>query len=114
MFFKESYDESQRLKESKRIMEKYPDRIPIICDCDPSSKWTITHRKYLVPKTHTVSDFVFVIRKRMSLKESEAIYILINDRVIPPSSSSMSKLYADYKDPDGFLYITICKESAFG
>jgi GABA(A) receptor-associated protein len=113
MFFKDSYDYSQRIKESRRIMDKFPDRIPVICDCDPSQNWTISHRKYLVPRDYTIGQFIYTIRKRMSLKEEEAIYIIINN-VVPPTSALMNQVYNDHKDADGFVYVNICKESAFG
>ena len=59
------------------------------------------------------AEFVFVIRKRIKLSPEKAIFIFVND-VLPPTAMLMSQVYDEYKDEDGFLYISYSGENTFG
>lgn len=103
----------KRLAESKRIMEKFPERIPIIVERGNTNIQDIDKNKYLVPKDLTVGQFMYVIRKRIKLKSDEAFYIFINN-TIPATAQLLSIEYNSKKDEDGFLYVTYAGESTFG
>ena len=113
--FKKKYPFQDRCEESYKVLNKYIDRIPIICE--KSSTQTqlpdIDKHKYLVHKDLTLGQFMYVIRKRMNLKAEEAIFLFVSNN-IPSSSSIVSDLYNRYKDPDGFLYMQYAKENVFG
>jgi hypothetical protein len=51
-----------------------------------------------------------VIRKRIQLAPEKAIYIFV-DEVLPPTAAMMAQIYEDYKDEDGFLYVTYSGEN---
>lgn len=112
--FKTKYTLEKRRSESTAIRSKYPDRIPVIVDkIDGSTLKDIDKHKFLVPADLTCSQFVYVIRKRIKLDASEAIYIFVNGA--PPAASKlMSELYKEGGDPDGFLYIGYGAENTFG
>ena len=113
--FKNKYPFKQRKIDCTQILSKYPDRIPIICEKYPCSRGApdIDKHKYLVGFDLTVGQFMLVIRKRMCLKPEIGLYIFINDS-IPSNSSLLQHLFLDYKDDDGFLYITYDVENTFG
>jgi GABA(A) receptor-associated protein len=113
--FKNKYPFKQRKLDCSQILLKYPDRIPIICEKYLYSKAApnIDKHKYLVGFDLTVGQFMSVIRKRMSLKPETGLYIFINDS-IPSNSCLLQHLFLDYKDDDGFLYITYDIENTFG
>lgn len=112
--FKKKYSFDARYEESKNIMSKYSDRIPIIVTRDKRSKLEhIDKNKFLAPEDLTVAQFISVIRKRIKLSESEAMYIFVNN-TLPTTSASLSTIYSQHKDEDGFLYITYCSENVFG
>ena len=112
--FREKYSFERRLQESTSIMEKYPARIPIICSRNEHSNIPeIDKKKYLVPSDLTMGQFVFVIRKRINLDPSIAIFLFIDD-IIPPTAYLISTLYQEHKNADGFLYITYSGENTFG
>ena len=73
----------------------------------------INKNKYLVPIDLTLGQFVFVIRRRLKLDPSKAIFLFIGN-IIPPTASLMMTLYDEYKDNDGFLYIKYSGENTFG
>ena len=109
--FKKKFTKEQRLYECMRIIEKYPDRIPIIVESDGLELDKI---KYLVPKDLTLGQFLFVIRKRLNVPSSHALYLFINGSILS-SSEILNSVYFIHRDiDDGFLYITIKKESTFG
>tara|TARA_B110000483_G_scaffold63087_1_gene78625 strand:+ start:542 stop:919 length:378 start_codon:yes stop_codon:yes gene_type:complete len=112
--FKDNVDFESRKAESARILDKYPDRIPIIVEKEAKSDVAdIDKKKYLVPKDLTMGQFVFVIRKRIKLSPEKAIYMFI-ENTLPPSAAFMSSLYQEHHDRDGFLYLTYSGENYFG
>ena len=114
--FKSSHPFSERESECTRIREKYPDRIPIICEKNIYASHTcpnIDKIKYLVPNDLTLGQFMYVIRKRLRLKPEEALFFFVNG-FIPVNSSLIVDVYETHKDMDGFLYITYCLENVFG
>ena len=112
--FKKAHSIDKRSAESRRIMEKYPDRIPVIVFGDErSTAPSIDRYKYLIPEDLTIGQFIYVIRKKIKLAPEQAIYLFVNDKLIP-SSHEMQKIYEAEKDKDGFLYITYALENTFG
>ena len=71
--FKYEVSFQDRLNESTRILAKYPDRKPIICEKLPNQfdLPNIDKRKYLVPNDLTIGQFLYVIRKRMRLNQRQ-------------------------------------------
>ncbi|KNE71069.1 hypothetical protein AMAG_15321 [Allomyces macrogynus ATCC 38327] len=113
--FKDEHPFEKRKDEANRIRQKYPDRIPVICEkVEKSDIATIDKKKYLVPADLTVGQFVYVIRKRIRLSPEKALFIFVNNGTLPPSAALMSLIYDQHKDEDGFLYITYSGENTFG
>jgi GABA(A) receptor-associated protein len=112
--FKNEHPLEQRKAEAERIRQKYPNRIPVICEkVEKSDIPTIDKKKYLVPADLTVGQFIYVIRKRIKLSPEKAIFVFVNN-VLPPTATLMSQIYDEYKDEDGFLYISYSGENTFG
>lgn len=112
--FKLKHSFENRCKESKNIISKYPDRIPVIVEKQKGSDVVdIDKNKFLVPCDLTVGQFGYVIRKRMKLPPEKAIFIFVNNN-IPMQSAIMSSIYDEQKDNDGFLYIKYAGENTFG
>lgn len=115
MAFKEQHSLDNRISESKRIREKYPERIPVIVERSKtcSSVPQLDKKKYLVPADLTIGQFMYVIRKRIELQPEKAIFMFVNG-VLAPTSMFMNNVYNDYKDQDGFLYFVYSGENTFG
>jgi GABA(A) receptor-associated protein len=112
--FKKTFNE--RKNESERIKEKYPDRIPIICEKSLRSGPTVPDLdkiKYLVPQDLTIGQFMYIIRKRLKLEASEALYLFAEGHILT-CSTMMNIAYDNYRDQDGFLYLKYSKENTFG
>jgi len=112
--FKDEHPFEKRKAEAERIRQKYPDRIPVICEkADRTDIPTIDKKKYLVPSDLTVGQFVYVIRKRIKLPPEKAIFIFVGE-VLPPTAALMSAIYEEHKDEDNFLYVSYSGENTFG
>jgi GABA(A) receptor-associated protein len=116
--FKDKYDFKSRVAEARRVIEKYPDRIPVICEKNYYRSGInvpqIDKNKYLVPEDLTIGQFIYVIRKRLKLPPETAIFIFISGGIAPAGNSLVKQIYNKYKDCDGFLYISYSAENTFG
>ena len=112
--FKEKYSFDARRKESENILSKYPNRIPIICERFGKNIPDIDRNKYLIPDDLTISQFLYVIRKRIKISSEKSIYLFINKKVMPLGTAQLSSYYEKHSDEDGFLYITYSGENTFG
>ena len=115
--YKSLFTKQQRLEESSRMLKKYPNRRPIICDRSSHHNKDIPaldKRKYLVPDDCTIGDFMYVIRKRIRIPPEKSIFLFIADMNMVPIGKTINEVYDEYKDDDGFLYITFAGESTFG
>ena len=112
--YKNNISEDTRIQECSRILNKYPDRIPIVvCKDKNCSLLDIDKQKYLVPQDMSLGQFMYVIRKRIRLQPNEALFVLVNNSLIP-SNKSLQEIYESNKDTDGFLYIVYSSENTFG
>lgn len=113
--FKDKYQFKDRLFESTRIRNKYPERVPIIVERDNRSTDIpqIDKHKYLVPRELTVGQFVYVIRKRIKLAPEKAIFLFVNNK-IPPTCSLLGNIDEQERDSDNFVYFLYSGENTFG
>lgn len=106
---------AERAAECKRILSKYPDRLPVIVErADKTRFEDLDRKKFLVPKDFTLGQFYYIVRKRVRLEPEDALFLLIG-RMIPPASALMGELYETHRDSqDGFLYVAMTDESIYG
>ncbi len=96
-------------------MERYPDRIPVICEKAGSSKLPdIDKTKYLVPSDLSAYHFNYIIRKRIKLPEKDSLYFFVNGKYLLKGDTLMADVFDKRKDADGFLYITYTDETTLG
>lgn len=105
----------ERLKKSQVILEKYPDRVPLIVQPSKNDResYPIDKSKYITPRDLTLMQFQQIIRKRIHFPAEKALFMFINNRIYP-ITSLIGPIYDENKDSDGFLYITYCQENTFG
>ncbi len=108
---KKTFEERQ--KESQTILNKYLDKIPVIVNECSQEFQDRVKRKMIVQKEVTLGQYLFTLRSKFNIKSEESLLVFVNNSM-PVSSSIMGYLYEKNKDKDGFLYITVLKENAFG
>ena len=110
-----SNDYLERLKKSQTILEKYPDRVPLIIQPSKNDRdsYPIDKSKYITPRDLTLMQLQQIIRKRVRFPAEKALFMFINNKIYP-ITSLIGSVYDTNKDADGFLYVTYCQESTFG
>ena len=102
----------QRLVEYERIRRRYPDRYPIILSPNNLTDQHKIH-KLLVPDSFTVSQLIYVFRKRLDQSPDKALFLFSGGNILV-SSSTVEHLVENTKRPEGFLHITYADENVFG
>lgn len=114
--FKSRTSFEERYNDSKNILIKYPDRIPVVCERAKTANNdcpNIDKNKYLIPMDLTMGQFMYVIRKRLKISPEKGIFLFVNNSIVP-SSITMGTMYNLYKENDNFLYIAYSFENTFG
>lgn len=106
-------DIESRIQTSKKFLKKFPNRIPVLVKPGNGVTPAIDNYKYLVPANLKVSEFVHIIRERVKLNSTKAMFLFVNN-TLPPNSSTMREIYEQHADQDGFLYVTYSLENTFG
>lgn len=108
-------DYLERIKKSQIILEKYPDRVPLIIQPSKSDRdaYPIDKSKYITPRDLTLLQLQQIIRKRIHFPSEKALFMFINNKIYP-ITSMIGPIYDANKDDDGFLYVSYCQESTFG
>ena len=93
--FKESFPLEKRQIESAKILEKYPDKIPVIIEKATSEKdlAELEKKKFLIPQGFTFFDFKQLIRTKIKLEKDEAITIFFSDNKLYKNDISMAFIF---------------------
>ena len=117
--YKKNTTLQERFIKSSKMISLYPDRIPVIVEMSPSSFSYNTYMKachkikYLVPYNINMGQFIQILRDKIKVEPSIALFFFINNKVFP-ITSLIGDIYKNNADEDGFLYIEFCEESTFG
>ena len=111
--FRQRLTEDQRKREFLRVSDKLHRFVPIIMERGTRETPRIDREKYLVPVDLTMAQLSFVVRKRLQLKGSDALFLLVN-KTVCPATRLAGDMYDAHRDPDGFLYVTYTLENTFG
>ena len=82
--YQRKFSLKHRMSECKKIREKYPDKVPVVLKRSKDSKnmKNIGVVKYLVQDHITVSQFMYIIRKKIKIDSTEALYLYANEQNI--------------------------------
>ena len=113
--FQQKYSLEHRTTQSEKIRGKFPTRIPMIIE--PANRKTVRQiekTKFLIPEDYHVSRFLNMLRSKVTLLKDQAIFIFLENNTIPPANETMSRIYENHKNEDGFLYVHYTTENTFG
>ncbi|KAG4074712.1 hypothetical protein HA402_008810 [Bradysia odoriphaga] len=98
------------------IRLKFPTKLPIIVEryYKEVELPHLNKRKFLVPQELTMSQFVCIIRNRMKIGQSKALFLLVNNRSMISLSRTIAEIYSEHLHDDGFLYVTYTSQEVFG
>ena len=113
--FKQKFPFETRNNEATKILNKYPNRIPIILENHIHARVSLMlTKKYLVPHDLTMGQFQYVVRKRLKTITSEQGLFFFVGNSMPSATQLLTQVYKDHKDEDGFLYVIYAGENTFG
>ncbi|XP_021821853.1 autophagy-related protein 8i-like [Prunus avium] len=112
--FKQEFSFDERLEESKNIIAKYPDRIPVIIErYSRTDLPEMEKKKFLVPRDMSVGQFIHILSSRLHLTPGKALFVFVKN-TLPQTASRMDSIYENYTEDDGFLYMCYSSEKTFG
>eukprot|EP00439_Symbiodinium_sp_Y106_P035551 s1874_g4.t1 len=125
MSLKETVPFEKRAAEASRILSKYPDRVPVICEKAPRTNLPeIEKKKFLVPGSMLCGEFKYIVHKHIQqaangtgLAADQVIYLFTTNgrsNTAVKTGALMSEIYDGYKSDDGFLYIAYSAENTLG
>ena len=113
--YKKEKNFEDRKQEYQKVIEGHPGKIGIICEKAPKSKIVeIEKTKYLINEDFNLTQFTSIIRKKLDLDKSDALFFLVNGKKSLSGNDLMIDIYNKYKDEDGFLYIAYASEEVWG
>jgi GABA(A) receptor-associated protein len=105
-----------RREECQRILDEFPEKIPVICEKDIRS--SIPHcpkNKFLVEIDLPFCKFQEMLRFKIQLTKESSLFILVGGKYSVSTDMLMGDIYKKYKDEeDGFLYIIYSSELTWG
>ncbi|CAL5352156.1 unnamed protein product [Camellia sinensis] len=102
--FKQEFSFEERSEESRDMIAKYPDRVPVVVERYSNTDLPeIEKKKYLVPRDMSVGQFIHILSCRLRLAPGKALF-----------ASLMESVYKTFKEEDGFLYMCYSSEKTFG
>ncbi len=105
----------ERIRLVKELKKKYIEKIPIICEKGPNCKLEGEMKShYMLPKDLYFNEFIYIIRQKLKLDSSVAIFLIVDDKYSIMGNDSISTIYEKYKDKDGILYIHYSDQEIYG
>ena len=113
--FKEENTLDERIRIVKDLKKKYIGKIPIICEKASNCKLEGEIKShFMLPNDLYFNEFIYIIRQKLKLKSSVAIFLIIDDKYSIMGNDSISTIYEKYKDKDGILYIHYSDQEIYG
>eukprot|EP01069_Polyplicarium_translucidae_P009080 Polyplicarium_translucidae@DN3287_c0_g1_i3.p2 len=114
----------KRTQEANRIRQKYPNRVPVICEKAARSNLPeIDKKKFLVPMNMLIGEFKYIIHKHINQCAAEqgmghvtsdrTIYLFVNNTA-PKAGALVQEVYEQHVAEDGFLYVEYAAENTLG
>ena len=110
----EDYKTKNTLEERKKmfleLQAEHKNRIPVIVEFYKKDKkyFKVSNNerffKFLMDKYITISQFIFLLRRKIKAEEDNDIFLLCKS-ILLPMEITIERVYNKYKDEDGFLYL---------
>ncbi len=103
----------------EKLIQKYPDKVPIFVNVNPNSKnrLELYKNKYLVPRDLNSSLFLQILKKKTNIDKNDSLYIFIKNNketIMLNLTLTCGEIYNQYLNEDKCLHLMLCKENVFG
>ena len=115
MGYRETTPLETRRNDQRRVAEAYPARVACIVEPLGEAEPPIDKIKFVVPRDLLASHLRVVVRRRVHLDASSALFLLLDGGTLPAMTETVGALHRKHADAeDGFLYLKFARENAFG
>ena len=102
----------ERKKKSKVYLDNNPSKVPVLVE-SVEKEWEFEKSKFLLPKNFNIAKLALMVKQYKKSKEDEAMYIYAGNRIMR-ADKLIGKIYEEYKEKDGFLYLRISNVPSLG
>ena len=103
----------QRKDEFARVRHRRDNFVPVIMEASGTDTPRMDKEKFLVAKDLTMGQLSYVVRRRVCIEPSHALFLLVGERLVS-TTTLVGSMYDAHHDEDGFVYVTYTTENAFG
>lgn len=111
--YKEQIPLEARMQKVAELRSQRPGHCPLILLKARACSYTPPPQKYCVDGGLQVGTFLYTVRKQMTLKKSDGLYMYVGD-MLPVLTASIGEVYREHADLDGFLYLVFSHEADKG
>jgi microtubule-associated protein 1 light chain len=97
----------QRIEQLRQVQTRHPNHVPVIFERIGREMPRIDKEKFLVPPTLTAAQLAYIVRKRIRLDSSQALFLFCGKRLLS-GATEIASLY------DQYMYIGYSLENTFG
>jgi len=114
--FREKLSLQKRKELSAKITATHTSRVPIIVERsqDSPNLPLLDKKKFLAPQHYTMANFVAEIMNHLPSHEQSSLSFYVGNGTRAMPAMLIQQVYDQYKDIDGFLYVTYGEHKAFG
>ena len=114
--YKKDFPDVIKRKElCKQLLNKEPNKVPVVLEKDPRCKIKQIKTKHLIMKKCTVNSFLLMIKNKLNMQDKQALFLSAKGKYNIMGEQTMGEIYNKYKDKeDGFLYIIYSIELVYG
>jgi hypothetical protein len=101
-------------RESSRMIQKYPTRVPIMVTPKDEHAPELDKHKYMTPRTLEVAYLMYELRKRLDLTPSQSLFLFTRDNTMLVGSMTCGEAFERFQSVDAFLHLRYALENVFG
>lgn len=98
------------------VIERYPGRVPVVMvrheSCKPGLR--LDRDRYIVPADLTFGQFAYILRKRLTLCSTEALFFFTSSKCLVGPSETVGVLHERHRNEGGYLVVIYTSENCFG
>jgi GABA(A) receptor-associated protein len=112
--FKDSLTLQRRREISAKILATHNDKVPVIVNAAVASLPQLQKQKFLAPKHFTMAQFISEMLDQLPVDGTMHMCFFVGKGVAAMPAQLMQQIYEQYKDEDGFLYVTYNEHKTYG